>query len=80
LEVCSACPFAALQISAFPFDNSRSPHAGGFTMTSHVDFMRVQKILPKPEEFFPVTHSHFLEALLKLQSPSEQNLIYFVDS
>lgn len=49
-------------------------------MTSHVDFMRVQKILPKPEEFFPVTHSHFLEALLKLQSPSEQNLIYFVDS
>jgi hypothetical protein len=26
--------------------------------------MRGQKLLPKPEEFFPVIHSHFLEALL----------------
>ncbi len=28
------------------------------------DFMRGQKILPKPEEFFPVIDTHFLEALL----------------
>jgi hypothetical protein len=33
-------------------------------MTSLGDFMRGQKILPKPDEFFPVIDSHFLEALL----------------